>query len=75
MKVTKRKTSLTLASAVLMGLFGAGYAGAAEYDAVYHGGTIYTIEANFIGDAFILNFIVGNNQVWEDGGDSGIQFE
>ena len=39
------------------------------------GGTIYTIEANFIGDAFILNFIVGNNQVWEDGGDSGIQFE
>lgn len=39
------------------------------------GGTIYTIELNFIGDAFILNFVVDNNQVWEDGGDSGIHFE
>lgn len=40
-----------------------------------HGGTIYTVEMNFIGDAFILNFIVGNNQMWEDGGDSNIQFD
>lgn len=39
------------------------------------GGTIYTIELNFIGDAFILNFIVDNNQIWENGGDSDIQFE
>ena len=39
------------------------------------GGTLYTVELNFIGDAFILNFVVDNNQVWEDGGDSGIQFE
>lgn len=39
------------------------------------GGTIYTIEINFIGDAFILNFVVDNNQVWEEGGDSNIHFE
>ncbi len=39
------------------------------------GGTIYTLEMNFIGDALVLNFVVDNNQVWEDGGDSGIKFE
>lgn len=39
------------------------------------GGTIYTIELNFIGDSFVLNFVVDNNQAWEEGGDSDIQFE
>ena len=39
------------------------------------GGTIYTIEMNFIGDSFILNFVADNNQTWEDGGDSSIKFE
>lgn len=39
------------------------------------GGTIYTIEMNFIGDAFVLNFVVDNNQMWEEGGDSDIKFE
>ncbi|CVI65776.1 MULTISPECIES: fimbrillin family protein [unclassified Alistipes] len=38
-------------------------------------GTIYTVELNFIGDAFVLNFVVDNNQVWEDGGDSDLDFE
>lgn len=39
------------------------------------GGTIYTAQLNFIGDAFVLNFIVDNDQKWEDGGDSNITFE
>ncbi len=39
------------------------------------GGTIYTAQLNFIGDSFVLNFIVDNNQQWEDGGDSDITFE
>ena len=39
------------------------------------GGTIYTAQLNFIGDSFVLNFIVDNNQQWEDGGDSEITFE
>lgn len=39
------------------------------------GGTIYTAQLNFIGDAFVLNFIVDNDQKWEDGGDSDITFE
>ena len=30
---------------------------------------------NFIGDAFVLNFVVDNNQMWEEGGDSDIKFE
>lgn len=39
------------------------------------GGTLYTVEMNFIGNALILNFVVDNNQVWENGGDSEIKFE
>ena len=37
-------------------------------------GTIYTAQLNFIGDAFVLNFIVDNDSQWEDGGDSDIIF-
>lgn len=43
MKSTKRVTTLTLASAALLGLLGTGYAGAATYDTVYYGGKIYTM--------------------------------
>lgn len=39
------------------------------------GGTIYTAQLNFIGDSFVLNFVVDNDQKWEDGGDSEITFE
>ena len=39
------------------------------------GGTIYTAQLNFIGDSFVLNFVVDNDQKWEDGGDSDITFE
>ncbi len=38
-------------------------------------GTIYTVQLNFIGDAFVLNCVVDNAQRWEDGGDSDITFE
>lgn len=31
-------------------------------------GTKYTAQLNFVGDAFILQFIVSNNEQWEDGG-------
>ena len=37
-------------------------------------GTIYTVELNFIGDAFVISFVVDNNQIWEDGGDSDLEF-
>ena len=39
------------------------------------GGTVYTSQLNFIGNAFVLNIIVDNNYQWEDGGDSEIVFE
>ena len=43
------------------------------------GGTIYTVQLNFIGDSFVLNFIVHNpdtgNSTWEDEGDSDIIFQ
>lgn len=39
------------------------------------GGTIYTAQLNFIGNAFVLNFVVDNNYQWEDGSDSDITFE
>lgn len=39
------------------------------------GGTIYTAQLNFIGDSFVLNFVVDNDQKWENGGDSDITFE
>ncbi len=39
------------------------------------GGTIYTVTMNFIGDAFVLDFVVDNNQIWEEGGESEIQFD
>lgn len=38
------------------------------------GGTIYTAQLNFIGDSFVLNFVVDNNQEWETGSDSNITF-
>ena len=38
-------------------------------------GTIYTVQLNFIGNSFVLNFVVDNNQMWEDGGESNIEFE
>lgn len=31
-------------------------------------GTKYTAQLNFVGDAFILQFILSNNEQWEDGG-------
>lgn len=45
MSHVKRRTSLTLASAALLGLLGTGYAGAATYDTVYYAGEgkIYTM--------------------------------
>ncbi|WP_297228305.1 amidohydrolase family protein [uncultured Desulfovibrio sp.] len=45
MSNAKRKTSLTLASAALLGLLGTGYVGAATYDTVYYAGEgkIYTL--------------------------------
>ena len=39
------------------------------------GGTIYTAQLNFIGNSFVLNFIIDNDNRWEDGGDSEITFE
>ena len=39
------------------------------------GGTIYTAQLNFIGDSFVLNFIVDNDSKWEDGSDTDITFE
>lgn len=36
-------------------------------------GTLYTIQLNFIGDSFVLQFVP--NDSWEDGGDSNITFE
>lgn len=39
------------------------------------GGTVYTAQLNFVGNAFVLNFVVDNNYQWEDGGDSDISFE
>ena len=39
------------------------------------GGTVYTAQLNFIGNSFVLNFIVDNNSQWEDGADSDITFE
>lgn len=38
------------------------------------GGTIYTAQLNFIGNAFVLNFVVDNNQEWETGSNSDITF-
>ena len=35
-------------------------------------GTRYTAQLNFVGDTFVLNFVVDNNGYWEDGGDSDI---
>ena len=39
------------------------------------GGTVYTAQLNFIGEAFVLNIIVDNDSKWEDGGDSNITFK
>lgn len=30
-------------------------------------GTKYTAQLNFVGDTFVLQFIVNNNEIWEDG--------
>lgn len=39
------------------------------------GGTVYTAQLNFVGDAFVLNFVVDNDYKWEHEGDSDITFE
>ena len=31
-------------------------------------GTKYTAQLNFVGNAFVLQFVVNNNETWEDGG-------
>ena len=38
-------------------------------------GTKYTVQLNFIGDTFVLRFVVDNNEYWEDGGDSDINIQ
>lgn len=40
-------------------------------------GTKYTAQLNFVGNAFVLQFVVDNNEMWEDGksDDSDIIFE
>ena len=38
-------------------------------------GTIYTVQLNFIGNSFVLKFVVDNNQTWEEGGESDITFK
>lgn len=34
-------------------------------------GTQYTAQLNFVGNAFVLQFIVDNGEIWEDGGSDG----
>lgn len=40
-------------------------------------GTKYTAQLNFVGDAFVLQFVVANGEMWEDGGsdDEDVVFE
>lgn len=38
-------------------------------------GTMYQAQLNFVGDAFVLQFVDANNEVWGDGSDTDITFE
>ncbi len=38
-------------------------------------GTMYQAQLNFVGDAFVLQFVTANNDYWEDGSDTDITFE
>ena len=38
-------------------------------------GTKYTAQLNFIGDSFVLNFVVDNGEFWENGGDSDLTIQ
>lgn len=38
-------------------------------------GTMYQAQLNFVGDAFVLQFVNANGEVWEEGSDSDITFE
>ncbi len=38
-------------------------------------GVKYITQLNFVGDAFVLQFVVDNSESWEDGSDSDITFE
>lgn len=38
-------------------------------------GVKYTTQLNFVGDAFVLQFVVDNSEQWQDGSDSDITFE
>lgn len=38
-------------------------------------GTMYQAQLNFVGDAFVLQFVNANNDYWENGSDSDITFE
>lgn len=38
-------------------------------------GTMYQAQLNFVGNAFVLQFVTANNDYWEDGSDSDITFE
>lgn len=38
-------------------------------------GTMYQAQLNFVGNAFVLQFVNANSDFWEDGSDSDITFE
>lgn len=38
-------------------------------------GTMYQAQLNFVGDAFVLQFVNANSDLWEDGSDTDITFE
>lgn len=38
-------------------------------------GTMYQAQLNFVGDAFVLQFVNANGEAWEEGSDSDITFE
>lgn len=38
-------------------------------------GTQYTAQLNYVGNAFVLQFVADNGEYWEEGSDTGITFE
>lgn len=38
-------------------------------------GTMYQAQLNFVGNAFVIQFVTANSDYWEDGSDSDITFE
>lgn len=38
-------------------------------------GTMYQAQLNFVGNAFVLQFVTANNDNWEDGSDSDLTFQ